>query len=358
MQQSAASSSSAPAPNPANDPYALLVQMQQQQAMMQHQMQQQAAQHQQQIAHLQQQTAAAVAAAAQRPAAASFGPKMPPPPKFKGAMGGAVDTWLSSLEQQFTFYVMVDDASKLRLSTCSLEGDALLWYNALSSKPSTWDEFVEALRKRFRPVAAQTIGRQTLATLRQTGSVTAFTHAFLTHLASIPDMSPADQVFQYTKGLQPAIASRVWEKQPATLADAIQEAASREATLRFTSRGGGGSSHFRSSANTSSTSVPMDINHVATDDAEVEESMTAPHFHDEPSARETALQAKLEAMEHRLAALTSRSSSSHSNNKSEDRVQGLKSGDIDRLMKDGKCFRCKQKGHMKRDCPQKPKSSN
>ena len=101
----------------------------------------------------------------------------------------------------------------------------------------------------------------------------------------------------------------------------------------------------------------MDINHIAHGDVEHEENDSAPRFHEEPSAaRESAL-AKLEAMEHRLAALSSKPPSSFSN-KSGDRVPGLRSGDIDRLMKDGKCFRCKQKGHMKRDCPQAPKSSN
>ena len=151
-----------------------------------------------------------------------------------------------------------------------------------------------------------------------------------------------------------------WRRQPATLADAIQEAASRgEATLGFAGRAATGPSHYRAGASSSSGSVPMDINHIAHGDVEHEENDSAPRFHEEPSAaRESALLAKLEAMEHRLAALTSKSSSSNFNNKTGDRVPGLRSGDIDRLMKDGKCFRCKQKGHMKRDCPQAPKSSN
>jgi len=367
MQQPSASSSSASAA--AADPLAQLAQLQQNQVAMQQQLQQQALQQQQQFVHLQQAAvaqAAAAAAGAQPAAAPRQLPKIAPPPRFKGVMGAAADTWLSALEQQFTYYVIADDASKLRLGSCNLEGDALLWYNALLPKPLTWDEFVEALRKRFRPVAAVQVARQHLAKYRQAPgqTVSSYTHGFLTIKAVIDDMSPADQVFQYTNGLLPSIASRVWEKQPATLPDAIQEAASREATLGFSARGGAGQSHFRPSASSSSGSVPMDINHVALDDEALEDPELEPaqrvRFADEPFAmRESALLAKMEAiMEHRLAALSFKTPSSNPSNKSGDRVKGLKSGDIERLMKEGKCFRCKQTGHMKRDCPQAPKSSN
>ena len=105
----------------------------------------------------------------------------------------------------------------------------------------------------------------------------------------------------------------------------------------------------------------MDLNHVAVSAVD-EENEVEPRFHEEPSAArvESLLLAKIEAMEHRLAALTSKpaSLSSGFSGKGGDRVPGLKSGDIDRLMKEGKCFRCKQRGHMKRDCPQASKSSN
>ena len=97
----------------------------------------------------------------------------------------------------------------------------------------------------------------------------------------------------------------------------------------------------------------MDLNHLA---ASEEEEDSAPRFHDEPASAprgvEALLLAKMESMEQRIAALGSKPASSNPSNKSGERVQGLKFGDIDRLMKEGRCFRCKQKGHMKGDCPQ------
>ena len=359
MQQPAASSSSAPAPS---DPLAALAQLQQQYAAMQQQMQQQAMQQQQQFAHLQQAAVVHAAAAAPPAAAPRSLPKIAPVTKFKGTMGGAVDTWHAAMVQQFVYYGITDEATKLRMGAGNLEGDALTWYNSIPhvSAPATWDAFMELLYRRFRPVAAVLIARQSLAKLRMGPghSVSAYTHRFQTILTAINDMSAADQVFQYAHGLVPSLMSHVLEKQPTTLAEAIQVAASREATLGFAGRAAG-SSHYRAGAGSSSSeSVPMDLNHLALGD---EEDESAPRFHEEPASAprvESLLLAKLEAMEHRLAALTSKSSSSNSGYKSGDRVPGLKSGDIDRLMKEGKCFRCKQTGHRKADCPQARKSVN
>ena len=252
--QSSASSSSASAPS---DPLAALALLQQQHAAMQQQMQQQANVSQQQFAHFQQAAQAAAAAAGAQPAAPRL-PKIAPPPKCKGA-SGAVDGWTTAMVQQFVYYGINDDASKLRMGAGNLEGDALLWYNALAVKPTSWDAFVEVLLKRFRPVNASLIARSRIAKLRQgpNHSVSAYASVFQSTLTAISDMNPADQVFNFVNGLIPALAGRVWQKQPVTLADAILEAATLEATLGFAGRAAG-SSHFRPSASSSSSdSVPM-----------------------------------------------------------------------------------------------------
>ena len=105
---------------------------------------------------------------------------------------------MSAMVQQFVYYGIIDDASKLRMAAGNLEGDALLWYNGIPVGPTSWDAFVELLLQRFRPVAAVLIARQSLAVLRQgqSHSVSAYTHRFQTILTAIVDMSPADQVFR------------------------------------------------------------------------------------------------------------------------------------------------------------------
>ena len=68
-----------------------------------------------------------------------------------------------------------------------------------------------------------------------------------------------------------------------------------------------------------------------------------------------ALLAKMEAMvQHRVAALLQGKEYPRGGG---DRVPGLKASDIEKLRSEGRCFRCKQKGHSKRDCTKEPKPS-
>jgi hypothetical protein len=111
----------------------------------------------------------------------------------------------------------------------------------------------------------------------------------------------------------------------------------------------------------------MDVNHIGhADQPDADDSVEFPRFHGEQPARassgESALMAKLEAMEHRIAALMSANSkassssslSSSSSYRGGDRIPGLQAGDIARLQKENRCFRCKKVGHMKSECPGKP----
>jgi hypothetical protein len=44
------------------------------------------------------------------------------------------------------------------------------------------------------------------------------------------------------------------------------------------------------------------------------------------------------------------------NRSSAQRVPGLKREDIEKLRKEGRCFYCQEKGHMKTDCPKMVKT--
>jgi hypothetical protein len=100
-------------------------------------------------------------------------------------------------------------------------------------------------------------------------------------------------------------------------------------------------------------SVPMDINHVGweskEESEESQESSSTSTASGDPMA---IVLAKLESMELRLNALAQGSAGAPSAKKSfnGNKVSGLKSGDIDRLRAENRCFRCKKKGHFKREC--------
>jgi hypothetical protein len=109
----------------------------------------------------------------------------------------------------------------------------------------------------------------------------------------------------------------------------------------------GGSSSSSSSAH--SSHVPMDINAV--------ESFLVEEHEQSSSAVDSvsAMLAKMEAMQQTINSLQQLKGSS--SRRDGDRVPGLKAADIEALRKAGKCFRCKQVGHMKNECPQRSSGS-
>jgi hypothetical protein len=326
-----------------------------------------------------QQQQLAAAAAAQHPSRAAPAaspsqlPRIGNPSTFKGEMGFQVDDWLGELQQQFAYYgaQFSDDATRIRFAVAYLRGSALQWWDKSDQETESWDAFVDALHTRFRPVQAPMLARQRLDKLRQRAgqSVNQYSNSFQTTLTPITDMSSADQVHHFINGLLPAIAAKVWERQPTELKAAIDLAVSIEAMSNFGRAAAAAPSSFsRAQGSTASSgSAPMDINHVSNDHEDAE---TASHCTQvEPSGSDAMLQAlltkmdaRMEAMEHRVLALAGSSqgsSSSSAPRRSDNRVSGLKPGEIDQLMREKRCFRCKGTGRFKNDpkCPKASKST-
>ena len=326
-----------------------------------------------------QQQQLAAAAAAQHPSRAAPAaspsqlPRIGNPSTFKGEMGFQVDDWLGELQQQFTYYgaQFSDDTTRIRFAVAYLRGSALQWWDKSDQDTGSWEAFVDALHARFRPVQAPMLARQRLDKLRQRAgqSVNQYSNSFQTTLTPITDMSSADQVHHFINGLLPAIAAKVWERQPTELKAAIDLAVSIEAMSNFGRAAAAAPSSFsRAHGSTASSgSAPMDINHVSNDHDDAE---TASHCTQvEPSGSDAMLQAlltkmdaRMEAMEHRVLALAGSSqgsSSSSAPRRSDNRVSGLKPGEIDQLMREKRCFRCKGTGHFKNDpkCPKASKSA-
>jgi hypothetical protein len=316
-------------------------------AHLQSQMQQMYAQMQQQ----QQQLLAAQQVSA-HPARAPELPKIRQPSSFSGAMGFAVDDWISELLQQFSYYgsKFPDDGSKVRFAVAYLSGAAMHWWEH-QPQVVTWAEFVLALHGRFRPVHAAMLARQKLGKLRQRPgqSVNQYIGVFQTTLTPITDMGDMDQVHHFVNGLLPPVASKVWEKHPKDLVAAIDAAVSVEAMGNFGHAALPAGLRY-SPAGSSTSSDAMDLTNI--EQQEVEEIA--------PAASRTlpAVLAMLTAMDARLNALASSSSSTWKpkGNYSRDRIPGLDKETIKKLQADGKCFRCKKPGHMKNECPEKPKN--
>ena len=350
----------------------------------------------QQLLQQQQQAAAAAAHVNQTPLVtattagnASSRPKAPPMVTFNGMMGStgfAVDHWLREVNKQFAHYptAFPNDVAKIKFAVEWLTGPATDWWeNEEKVYPTThngvaltsWDVFVERIRDRYRPRLPAELARQRLRTLVQKGRVESYCNLFLNLVAHIPDRNEEDKIFDFKTGLDRRLAAKVAEKQPATLQEAIEIAVQAEPyiSINDNNRGGHGSNHSYSRGPSSfpratnhgsgnSDVVPMDIN-AALLEYDSEEQSAPAKVLDVPSADSTSsnsfnlLVAKLESMENRIAAIgsSSRPPNKFVNNKPGFRrefIPGLTAADIASLQKEDRCFRCKQKGHMKNECPQ------
>jgi hypothetical protein len=358
---------------PADESAQLRGQLQLLYTQLQQQAQQQAALEQQVALQLQQRAASPV-----RHSESQHGPKLRTPPTFRGEgnASSVVDDWISEMIQQFDYY-RTSDAEKVRLAVANFQGPAATWWRTepaliiSEASGSLWKEFLLRLYARYRPIHAAQTARRHLDLLRQKAgqSVNTYCNSFQTILTAIDDMSQADQVHHFINGLQPALMTKVMEKHVTTLRDAIDAAVSLEGIIGFARHSGGGTAgnssaytgyrgQFGSSTASANTSSPMEISHVATSDdegnGESDSVGTAAAATGTVPSMDVFLSRIGAMMDQRINALSQGSSSSSHKPwiRNSNRVPGMKPGEIDRLMREHKCFRCKQPGHFKNECPQ------
>lgn len=330
--------------------------------------------HAQQQHAAQQQAASASVAAAPVDDQGSLGLKIRNPSMFRGDMGFVVDDWIHELGQQFVFYgssKFPTEERKIRFALAYLTGPAISWWLNEPKKEeiTTWDAFVARLHARFRPVQAAMVARQRLDKLSQKHgqSVNSYANIFQSTMTPITDMSPADQVHHFVNGLIGPIASKVWEKHAALtdLRAAIDAAVSVEAMGNY---GRGASSSSSSAfkgrppfASRAADPAAMDLSHLHLGtDRESEDSeepsgapSAAPRQPVDQDGVLAAVLSQMQQLQHQVSALAGGRAQPPRSGAGRDRVQGLKPDEIKKLMKEGRCFRCKQVGHMKGDpvCP-------
>ena len=132
-------------------------------------------------------------------------PKIQKPRNFCGK--GSVTSWTT----QMTNYVREEaDEDALAIAVSYLDGAAHEWWIVFSQSIegrsiSTWEGMKAALIRRFDTLNKRKIARDKLASLKQVKDVATFNEDFLRVILDIPNISMGEQLDRYTRGLKPYI---------------------------------------------------------------------------------------------------------------------------------------------------------
>jgi hypothetical protein len=305
---------------------------------------------------------------------------------FAGAIGTAVDEFMHGIDKQFGYYreMFIDEQQKVEYASNYLTLRAAAWYQARkevlakdNQAIGSWAQLKSELRERFQPIGSAAIARQSLDGYKQLTSVQSYAEHFYRCMSYITDMGDADQVHQFSRGLKDRIRQEVIREQPSTVNDAVNIAVKAESYLgltlthsfgnhgRFQSRqhSGASSSSGRSDG---STSAAMDINSVDIGQEDSSESSFGTSASTEPTSRERVLMAQIadlhahQKVQSSLFAMFGNRERSFGNRaaggkSSDSRVANVSKEDYARCRAEGRCLRCRQTGHVARECtnPQK-----
>lgn len=236
----------------------------------------------------------------------------------------------------------VDTSGAIREAATRLTDSALEWYNdswlplaatmeQVGVKPK-WSQFMAHLQAVFEPLPPSFIARTELKSLRQTGGLADYIHQFRLLSSRIPDMAEADRVERFIDGLKPALAAKVTIAMCEDLITATAIAVKLEASYQalqanrphgarqaFAGRGRQFNLPNAPARPGVAPVAPMELGQVATqDDFDGDDVSTQSLAAIQPHQR-SAIPKMTDALKADLAA-------------------------------QGKCYRCRQKGHIARNC--------
>lgn len=301
--------------------------------------------------------------------------KLPKPSLYTGAVRTNVETWLFEVEQYLAAYGCNIDSQRIAVATGSMKGLALQWwrseYVANPGLVISWEEFKERVRRRFQPVAASRTARANLRSLKQGNKTVAeFCGLYYEQIQVINDMSEADKIENFMYGLQQGLYSEVDRRDPQTLQDAMTYA--QRAELRNRVRAQYGANHLRNrfsyptststthSPTTSTTpttaTIPMELGRVEVDEEREDMEEAYEQYLNEIDEEECLAEleelqleeeAEVEQEEKKVEPTQLHAITTRNNN----RNSRLTKEELIRLRREGRCFRCKRKDHISRDCP-------
>lgn len=273
-----------------------------------------------QLVQQQQQQLQAAAPPPAGPVAAKISPAKPD--KYNGALGKA-DQWCFEVEKYFEC-CNIRDPQRVPYAGAMLTGNAAIWWRSVcqeSAQPlSTWEAFKADLIYNFKHLDDVKLARDRLRSLRQRTSVAAYYADFTRAVFQIPGITEEEKMDRFMAGLKPALQREILLREPTTFAAMTKLASKMDALLYSVERRTYQMSGMARSATASAGRHSS--------------------FRQGPSS----------ATPMELGAIQSGPSTSKA---SYPRNQ-LTSAERDKLRREGRCFYCRELGHIADRCPRKP----
>ncbi|KAJ9531498.1 hypothetical protein QJQ45_015038 [Haematococcus lacustris] len=146
-------------------------------------------------------------------------PRANPPATFSGSRTTDVAAWLFAVDLFFTISELTD-AQRIVYVATLLSGHALLWYRSSVSSFTSWTCFVAAFERQFAPVNRLRHARDRLAALTQTSSVRRYLGEFTALCLEVTDLSPAEQLDRFIRGLKPSVRRELELREPTSFSEA------------------------------------------------------------------------------------------------------------------------------------------
>jgi Retrotransposon gag protein len=146
------------------------------------------------------------------------------PETYNGARSPKIiDSWLFSI-REYCENTHLANEHIVAFAGSLLRDNAKAWWRTLHLQgrvPATFDEFENDLRGAFRPSDAVRSARNQLAALLQRGSVQSYAVRFRDLMLEIPDITEAEALDRFIRGLREKTRLEVEHRDPMTLEEAI-----------------------------------------------------------------------------------------------------------------------------------------
>ena len=126
-----------------------------------------------------------------------------------------------------TILGLLDTTHAIPYAVSFLIGAARTWWRAQEasgSPPTTWAAFKASFLEAFQTIDAKRMARDRMENLKQRTSVTDYANQFSGLLLEVPEMHSADVVYRFVRGLKPQIRLHVELQRLTTVNDAADSA--------------------------------------------------------------------------------------------------------------------------------------